>query len=76
MCDGIEMPVKVGDKVRFDPLHYITGNGTVDLRSKVTGNVVMVNVKHRMFLAVHGEAGKKISFNFADLGVTVWKVKK
>lgn len=64
--------VKVGQKVRFDPLHYVIGYGTEVIRGHlVTGTVIMVHESHKYFLVEYGETKAKISFKFCDIGEAV-----
>jgi uncharacterized protein Veg len=65
--------IKVGQKVRFDPFQGINCYGAVAIRKKQTGTVVAVYEDHRWFSVEYGDKGetkKRISFNFADIGVT------
>ena len=64
--------VKVGQKVRFDPLHYVVGYGAEVIRGHlVTGTVVMVNEAHRWFSVEYGNPKQRMSFKFADIGQVV-----
>lgn len=64
--------VKVGQKVRFDPLDYIAGMGAEAVRgTMVTGTVVMVNVPHKWFSVEYGEPKQRTSFKFCDIGQEV-----
>lgn len=64
--------VKVGQKVRFDPLDYIGGYGAELVRgNEVTGTVVMVNMPHRWFSVEYGEPKQRASFKFNDIGQAV-----
>lgn len=61
--------IKPGQKVRFDPTHYMTGFGISDYRCKVTGTVVMVNHDHRWFSVQYGKL--RTSFMFSQIGEDV-----
>lgn len=64
--------VKVGQKVRFDPLYYIIGYGAEVVRGNlVTGTVVMVNEPHHWFSVEYGDSKQRTSFQFADIGQVV-----
>ena len=64
--------IKVGQKVRFDPLNYISGLGAEEVRGNlVTGTVVMVNVPHKWFSVEYGEPKQRASFKFCDIGSVV-----
>ena len=64
--------IKVGQKVEFDPMGAIDGNGAEDYKGDVViGKVVMVNYKHRWFSVECGEPKARTSFNFADIGQEV-----
>lgn len=66
------MMVEVGQKVRFDPLHYACGRGVELVRGNtVTGTVVMVNEPHQWFSVEYGNPRQRISFKFADIGQVV-----
>lgn len=67
------MDISVGQKVQFDPWEGITMYGTKILHNNVTGTVVYVNPKHRMFAAQYGSDKRplRMSFNFADIGQNV-----
>jgi hypothetical protein len=66
------MRVKVGQKVRFDPLGYICGMGSLEVRGNyVTGTVVMVNRPHKWFSVEYGEPKQRTSFKFCDIGEAV-----
>ena len=60
--------IKLGQKVRFNPLHYLPGGGG-ELKNLVTGTVTYVNEPHRYFTASYESGGRMwaISFNFYDL---------
>ena len=61
--------VVVGQKVRFDPFAGFTG---VDLgSSRVTGEVVEVNYKHKWFSVEWGCPAQRTSFKFCDIGKEV-----
>ena len=62
--------VEVGQKVRFDPLEYVTGYGADLVRgNKVTGTVVMVNEDHQWFSVEYNNT--RTSFKFCDIGERV-----
>ena len=64
--------VKVGQKVRFDPLGYISRMGSLEVKGNyVTGTVVMVNVPHKWFSVEYGEPKQRTSFKFCDIGQEV-----
>ena len=66
------MMVKVGQKVRFDPLDYISGMGAEAVRgTEVTGTVVMVNVPHKWFLVEDNKTKLRASYKFCDIGEAV-----
>lgn len=68
------MDVKVGQKVRFDPLAEARGFGAEDYRGNyVTGTVVMVNIPHKWFLVeyLYGSAKQRTSFKFCQIGKDV-----
>ena len=47
--------IRVGQKVRYDPLDGIKGFALSDLRTESTGTVVYINEKHRWFSVVNDE---------------------
>jgi hypothetical protein len=62
--------LKVGQKVRFDPLAYCDGMGAETYKGEiVTGTIVFINDKHRWFSVEYG--GQMTSFNYADIGEEV-----
>lgn len=66
------MMVKVGQKVRFDPLYYACGWGVELVRgNNVTGTVVMVNEPHHWFSVEYGIPKQRMSFMLADIGQVV-----
>lgn len=66
------MMVKVGQKVRFDPLDYISVMGSLEVRGTiVTGTVVGVYKKHKWFSVEYGEPKQRTSFKFCDIGQEV-----
>lgn len=63
--------IRVGQKVRFDPLKDVTGYGAESVRNHfVTGYVVMVNESHRWFSVEYGN-NQRMSFKFYDIGKKV-----
>lgn len=64
--------VEVGQKVRFDPLHYVGGYGAEMVRgNEVIGTVVMVNEPNKWFSVEYGNPKARISFKFCDIGQAV-----
>lgn len=66
--------IKVGQKVRFDPLASVCGDGAKEFRGEtIDGTVVYVNEPHKWFSVEYMKAGLKFrhSFNFADIGGAV-----
>ena len=64
--------VKVGQQVKFDPLQYINGFASGDVKGKyVTGTVVMVNEPHQWFSVEYGDPKARTSFKFCDIGSVV-----
>jgi hypothetical protein len=71
------MMVKVGQKVRFDPLDFITGMGSEAVRgNQVTGTVVMVHEDHKWFSVEYGNPKTRTSFKFCDIGQAVKVIGK
>lgn len=71
------MKIKIGQKVRFDPMLHIRGYGSEEFRGHyVTGTIVSVNAPHRWFSVEHDFEGvlQRFSFKFCDIGdvVTVY----
>lgn len=62
--------VKIGQKVRFNPLEDVQLSGLVDRREIKEGIVKYINSKHRWFSVEYdGGAGlQRISFDYTDLG--------
>ena len=61
--------VKVGQKVRFDPMAHCDGSGAEEYKgNEVTGTIVMVNYKHAWFSVEYGDPTARISFKFVDIG--------
>lgn len=61
--------VKVGQKVRFDPLCCVTGFSAEAVRGNlVTGTVVYVNELHNWFSVEYGNPKQRASFKFCDIG--------
>lgn len=68
------MRIKIGQKVRFDPLAETRGFGAGDYRGNyVTGTVVMVNIPHKWFLVEYlcGGVKQRTSFKFCQIGKDV-----
>ena len=64
--------VKVGQKVRFDPMEFMTGYGAESIRGfTVKGIVVMVNEPHKWFSVEYGNPKTRTSFKFCDIGQKV-----
>lgn len=64
--------VKVGQKVRFDPLYYVTGYCAELVRGNYeTGTVVYVNELHNWFSVEYGNPKTRASFKFCDIGKAV-----
>lgn len=64
--------IKVGQKVRFDPLSHITGFASGDCRGNyVTGTVVYVNYPHKWFSVWYGTPKARASFKFCEIGTAV-----
>ena len=64
--------VKVGQKVRFDPLGFVTGYGAEALRGfTCKGTIVMVNEPHKWFSVEYGDPKMRTSFKFCDIGQKV-----
>lgn len=61
-------PVKVGQKVQFDPWNDLKGLGIKEVRSAVTGKVVAVYPAHMWFSVVYGKHRLRTSFKFCDIG--------
>lgn len=59
--------IKVGQKVRFNPFHYMPGGGGES--GMVNGTVIYVNEPHRYFTTSYEKGSRMwtISFNFYDL---------
>lgn len=60
--------IKVGQKVRYDPLAHVKGFALADLRTESTGTVVYINEKHRWFSVVNDESRLRTSFHFCQIG--------
>lgn len=60
--------IKVGQKVRYDPLADIKGFALSDFRTESTGTVVYINEKHRWFSVVNDESRLRTSFHFCQIG--------
>lgn len=68
------MGIKIGQKVRFDPLAETRGFGVEDYRGNyVTGTVVMVNARHKWFSVEYlsGSVKQRTSFKFCQIGEDV-----
>lgn len=68
------MRIKIGQKVRFDPLAETRGFGAEDYRGHfVTGTVVMVNARHKWFSVEYlsGSTKQRTSFKFCQIGEDV-----
>lgn len=66
------MMVEVGQKVRFDPLHYVVGYASELVRGNlVTGTVVEVYEDHKWFSVEYGDPKARASFKFCDIGERV-----
>ena len=64
--------IKVGQKVRLDPLYCVSGYGAELVRGHVVkGTVVTVNEPHKHFLVEYGNPKQRISFKFCDIGQAV-----
>lgn len=61
-------PVRVGQKVQFDPWDDIKGIGIKDVCSTVTGKIVAVYPAHKWFSVVYGNHRLRTSFKFSDIG--------
>ena len=71
-------PVKLYQKVKFDPFYDLIlreyRDNSMDI---VTGKVTYINHEHKWFLAEYASpSGLKqgLSFNFSDIGPSVFKV--
>ena len=63
--------IKVGQKVRFDPLSFVSGYGAELVKgNKVTGTVFMVNQAHKLFFVKYGD-NMRTSFKFCEIGQNV-----
>ena len=63
--------IKVGQKVKYDPLDGIKGFALSDLRTDSIGTVVYINEKHRWFSVVNDESKLRTSFHFCQIGKEV-----
>lgn len=64
--------LKVGTKVRFDPMSFCDGFGAMEYKGKkVIGTVVMINYEHGWFSVEYGDPKARTSFNFVDIGEQV-----
>lgn len=63
----------IGSKVQFNPFKGIRVNGIDKIDVTMTGTVIYINDKHRMFTAEYesGNTMQKVSFNFVDIGINV-----
>lgn len=66
--------INEGQKVRFDPFANVVGLGVDACRGEVVGTVVKVYREHKWFSVVYGNPKLRTSFNFADIGKTVFEV--
>lgn len=74
--------IKIGQKVKFDPLRDISIMGVLDRRTakfdKVVGTITYINVPHRWFSVEYGDKKKgyhlRTSFKFDDYGTKVTEV--
>lgn len=66
--------INSGQKVRFDPFEADIGFGIDALREEVEGTVVKVYPEHKWFSVVYGEPKLRTSFNFCDIGKSVFVI--
>jgi hypothetical protein len=66
--------INAGQKVRFDPFEECCGFGIEYVREEVVGTVVKVYPEHKWFAVVYGDPKQRTSFNFADIGKSVFIV--
>lgn len=67
--------IKVGQKVRFDPLDFFNGYGAEMVKgNKVVGTVFMVNRPHKLFFVRYGD-NLRTSFKFSQIGQNVYICK-
>ena len=64
--------INAGQKVRFDPFEASRGFGIEEIREEVVGTVVKVYPEHKWFAVVWGNPKQRTSFNFADIGKSVF----
>ena len=72
-CD-IKAPVKIGDKVRFNPFKGINTTGFSAAKTvRVIGTVIEIYPEHGWFAVRYklGGVKQRTSFNFSDIGVNV-----
>ena len=63
--------IKLGQKVRFDPLEGMLFYGADSFRTTVTGVITAIYKAHRWFLVEYGEKKIRMAFKFDDVGETV-----
>lgn len=76
--------IKIGQKVKFDPLRDISMLGVIDRRTakfdKVTGTITYINALHRWFSVEYGDKEKgyhlRTSFKFDDYGTKVTEIRE
>lgn len=59
--------LRIGQRVKCDPLRDIGGQGSWDAKQTVIGTIVYVNAPHRWFLVAYGES-LRTGYKFCDLG--------
>lgn len=70
--------IKIGDKVKFDHLNGICIRGLPYGAYVVKGTVIEIHEDHKWFAVEYfldGNVKMRTSFNFADIGVTVFLCK-
>ena len=65
------LPIRVGQKVRFDPFAGMKGFDIGCFQEMVTGTVVIVNEPHQWFSVEYGNPKMLTSFKFCDIGSVV-----
>lgn len=65
--------IKLGQKVRYDPLDSISALNVCEVRTRVIGTVVYINERRGWFCAEY--QGLRTTFRFTDIGKSVRIIK-
>ena len=67
--------VHAGQRVKFDPFNADRFHGISEMRRVEIGTVSEVHTEHKWFSVEYGNPKMRTSFNFADIGTTVFICK-